>query len=1181
MSKILSFFAFALGALFLAVPTASAATLTVCASGCDYTTITAAKNAASSGDTISVQASYAPAGESFPVSLSTSNLTISCAAGATIGQTTANGNNTLQLTTSSTVSGCGLSNINFSTGSGYVSGITISGNSAVGAATTTLSFGSQIGYMSITNNQNLDNIKLQATSTNVTIQGNTFYGDVYNNVSGILLGVAATATSMTVTDNTFESRITAIAGGSNLKLIDIFGQSVTFTTNTVRYIEQAPSSIVGTMYVQTTGASPTVVIRGNKIEGPYRGDSDPAEALRIFPGSTMNQSITATLVNNTFRNRMATGGPLTITDSGSSATISIAATIQRNLFFTAISTNKTAMEFDRGAGNTLTATIQDNAVYGSFVGNIQNNGSSNVGSGSGYITTNPFMQLSDVDTSNDNDVAPFSSFLNIDGLGTRIGATTTTRRTTIYVDDNGTIDYSTVDALTAGAVTSTLRSGDTLSLAAGTYDGFEINSSYATTSLTVAGAGVSTIINAGTNANGITLTSVTSSAMSGFTVRNASSTASTYIATRMNFAFGGNQYNEVSADLELSANTTAFLLNTDFGYVAVDADGDSVSTATDIGVTNYHIALITTPSVERVTVLVPDSVWTNEAAMSADVGGMGVSVIAFAEDAFTVTGGVYTYQPSVVAAAGMTLIGGLSTPAISAGATTYYAGIKLASSGGITISNVTSTANGYGIWFASGGGNRIYDSVLSSSLGYDIRQAASATNTVDNVTFTRTSSTVDALAAPVLVKVRARALVRDSATPFTAISGATVSVTDASSSATSLGATDADGYTAFARLPAYTITSASADTTNGSYNPYSVSSTGNTGYETFVESQTLSSRDQTLEVDLVSNLAATPGAPSLTATGRTTATVTMTANGNGSTIQYLLYNSTLSSYVTSTGAAVSTPYWATAATWAGITISDLTCATTYSFVAVARNGDEIQTSTSTAGTVSTSACASSGSSGGGGGGGVGASGSTFIPLPITTPAPITTTPVAPLTPVVVADPVVTPVVPTPVALAPAAPATVRTVQADARSFGVTVSAEDQERLASFIETGTSPETQALGSGERRALVRDALQTMGRSNIPLTDLERMARGEIPATRNITIERQQLPRVRATFRSIFNRDPNFQNANENLVWNTMMYRIRFTRNLAEEREGIQDFRALFNRTPTDPFQWAVVRALGYVL
>lgn len=1179
MSKLLSFFAFALGALFLIVPTASAATLTVCASGCDHTTITAAKNAASSGDTISVQASYARAGESFPISLSTSNLTISCAAGATIGQATANGNNTFQLTTSSTVSGCGLSNINFSTGSGYVSGINITGNSAVGSATTTISLGAQTGYTTISGNANLDNIRLQATSTNVTIESNTFYGDVYNNVSGVLLGISATTTSLTVRNNLFESRLSSISGASNLKLVDIFAQSVTFTTNTVRYIEQAPSSIVATAWIQTTGASPTVVVRGNKIEGPYRADSDPAEALRIFPGSNMNQSITATLVNNTFRNRMATGGPLKISDSGLSAVISIAATIQRNLFFTAVSTNKSAMEFDRGAGNTLTATIQDNAVYGSYVGNIQNNGSSNVGSGSGYITTNPFMQLSDADTSNDNDVAPFSSFLNIDGVGTRIGATTTTRRTTIYVDDNGTVDYSTVDATTTGAVTSTLRSGDTLSLAAGTYDGFEINSAYATTSLTIAGAGLSTIINAGTNANGITLTSVTSSAMSGFMVRNASSTINAYTSTLMNFRFGGVDYDDANVDTGAAANRTLFVLNADVETLQVAADGDSVTTVPGMGTDALNLALVDFAG-SKITMIIPESIMANQAAAEAAWGGFGIVFDKFIEDAFTVSGGVYTYQAATVAAQSVTVKAGLSTPAISAGSTTYYAGIKLASSGGITISNVTSTANGYGIWFASGGGNRIYDSVLSSSLGYDIRQGANATNTVDNVTFTRTSSTVDALAAPVLVKVRARALVRDSATPFTAISGATVSVTDASAAATSLGATDGDGYTAYARLPAYTITSASADTTNGSYNPYSVASTGNTGYDAFTETQVLSSRDQTLEVDLVSNLAATPGAPSLTATGRTTATVTMTANGNGSTIQYLLYNSTLSSYVTSTGAAVSTPYWATAATWAGITISDLTCATTYSFVAVARNGDEIQTSTSTAGTVSTSACASSGSSGGGGGGGVGASGSTFIPLPISTPAPITTTPV---TPVVVADPVVTPVVPVaaPVALAPASPATVRTVQADARSFGVTVSAEDQERLASFIESGTSPETQALGSGERRALVRDALQTMGRSNIPLADLERMARGEIPATRNITIERQQLPRVRATFRSIFNRDPNFKNANENLVWNTMMYRIRFTRNLGDEREGIQDFRALFNRTPTDPFQWAVVRALGYVL
>lgn len=1260
--------------------TVAAATRTVCADACAHTTITAAEAVANPGDVISVQATYDRTGESFPLVIDVANVTVSCVAGATIGQSSVTGDNTFQLTTSSTVSGCGLSNVNFYTQSaGYVSGITLSNNVAVAGTTSTASFAGQIGYMSISNNQNLDGIKFGSTSTNVTIEGNTFYGDVYNSSSGVLLGTSGTSTSLTVTNNVFDSRLTTILGGSNLKLIDLFSSSLTFTTNTVRYIEQAPAAIIGTVFIQTAGASPTLIIQGNKIEGPNRGDSDPATALSLSPGSLMDQSAVITIRHNTFRNRMASGGTFMMSDSGSSASIGFTASIRNNLFYTGVATTKFAMQFSRGAGNTISATIQDNAVYGDFAGNIQNQSSSDVGAGSGYITTNPYMQLADADTSNDNDVAPFSLLLNIDGVGTKIGATTSTRRTTVYVDDNGTIDYSTVDATTPGSVTSTLRSGDTLSLAAGTYPGFSINSSYVTTSLTIAGAGATTIINAGASQNALSITSVTSTSLSGLVLQNASTTSSGYASTRMNFAFGGNDYNEVSGDLSMGANTTGYVLDTDLNIISVTADGDSLAGATNIGTTNYHIALITTPSAERVTLLIPDSVWTNEAAFNADVGGMGVTTNAFAEDAFTVSGGTYTYQSAVVAAANMTLIGGLTTPAISQ-STTYFAGLKLVSSGGATITNVTSAANGYGIWFASGGGSRIYDSVLSSSTGYDIRQDASVTNTIDNVTFTRTSSTVDALAAPLLVKFQARALLRRAANTATVLSGVAVTSTDSLSTATSLGSTGGDGYTSYTRLPAYTITNASAALTNGGYNPYTIAAGSISGYAASSTSATLSSRDQTVTIDLVSNvastaptsaaagsitatttaftwtdnsddetsftinyvtsslgevlgvdsgststtsagvtsatftlypslqyrfrvaavgpggtstyatsslfytLAATPGAPTLTATGRTTATVVMDANGNSTSTEFLLYNSTLSSYVTSTGASVSSPYWTGTSTWATITIADLTCNTAYSFVAVARNGDATETSTSTAGTITTSACATS-SSGGGGGGGVGASGATFIPTPITTPTPVTTSPTVPLPPIIVADtpgsvaPLPAPTDPGP--LPPAAPATVRTLQTDARSFGVTLTAPDQERLASFVDNGTSAETRALGSGERRALVRDALHTMGRSNVPLSDLERMARGEIPATRNLVIERQQLPRVRATFRSLYNRDPNFKNADENLVWNTMMYRIRFPRNLAAEREGIQDFRQAFNRTPTDPFQWAVVRALGYVL
>ena len=43
---------------------------------------------------------------------------------------------------------------------------------------------------------------------------------------------------------------------------------------------------------------------------------------------------------------------------------------------------------------------------------------------------------------------------------------------------------------------------------------------------------------------------------------------------------------------------------------------------------------------------------------------------------------------------------------------------------------------------------------------------------------------------------------------------------------------------------------------------------------------------------------------------------------------------------------------------------------------------------------------------------------------------------------------------------------------------------------------------------------------------------------------------------------------------------MYRIRFPRDLAVEKQGILEFKNLFNRAPQDPFQWATVRVLGYV-
>lgn len=222
------------------------------------------------------------------------------------------------------------------------------------------------------------------------------------------------------------------------------------------------------------------------------------------------------------------------------------------------------------------------------------------------------------------------------------------------------------------------------------------------------------------------------------------------------------------------------------------------------------------------------------------------------------------------------------------------------------------------------------------------------------------------------------------------------------------------------------------------------------------------------------------------------------------------------------------------------------------------------------------------SSGGGGGGGGGATG--YIPSPLPAPVSATTT-------VIVIPPTINvtfldeptanpePAAPQPIVPLPASEASVKTLLQDAKSFGVSVSAADQARLASFIEFGTSPASKALGSGERRAVIRDVFETLGKA--ASTDaIEKLVNGQLSGDRNLEREKAQLVRARGTFNTIYGRDPNFKDADENLAWNTLMYRIRFPRDLSKEKTGIVGFQKTFRKTPSDPFQWAVVRVLGYV-
>ncbi|MFH0779410.1 MAG: carboxypeptidase regulatory-like domain-containing protein, partial [Parcubacteria group bacterium] len=155
------------------------------------------------------------------------------------------------------------------------------------------------------------------------------------------------------------------------------------------------------------------------------------------------------------------------------------------------------------------------------------------------------------------------------------------------------------------------------------------------------------------------------------------------------------------------------------------------------------------------------------------------------------------------------------------------------------------------------------------------------------------------------------------------------------------------------------------------------------------------------------------------------------------------------------------------------------------------------------------------------------------------------------------------------------------IKSDAIAFKVGLSDEQQTAITNFVAYGISEKTVALGAGERRAVMRDYLETVGKSDVNWEDVERITKGEKPIGRNLAKEQAKVSTVLKAFAKITGHKPNFKDADEDLAWNTMMYRIRFTRDLTKEAQGIKEFKAIFKRVPSSPIDWSSVRALGYVL
>ena len=98
-------------------------------------------------------------------------------------------------------------------------------------------------------------------------------------------------------------------------------------------------------------------------------------------------------------------------------------------------------------------------------------------------------------------------------------------------------------------------------------------------------------------------------------------------------------------------------------------------------------------------------------------------------------------------------------------------------------------------------------------------------------------------------------------------------------------------------------------------------------------------------------LANTAGTPTGVAASVSSITITIDTNSNPTSTKYSLYNSTTGNYLAADGSSTASPVYQTTSTWgSSFAATGLSPNTSYQFVAVSRNGDNVNTATSSAST---------------------------------------------------------------------------------------------------------------------------------------------------------------------------------------------------------------------------------------
>ncbi len=352
------------------------------------------------------------------------------------------------------------------------------------------------------------------------------------------------------------------------------------------------------------------------------------------------------------------------------------------------------------------------------------------------VFTDPVLRTENLDVSDDYDPVPMSRHLDVNGTED-IGAYSAERVSEYLIDENCMVDYVTCFSNTTGILNLVASDNDSITLGEGTYLPFRLENGL--NNVTIQGQGDSTIIDAAGVGSAVVLENTDNSSVSDIQVKDSFSfVTTTYTITHPMFVFAGNVYDD-TGDVGLPAYSTPIVIDTNFCYIdVITEDGYDITLAAGDATNSFNLVLLEVFGL-KINFLVPDNLISTEAEMIDFLLNdceVPASVDLFFEDVFTVSGGDFTYNEAGLAIAGVTLDSGITNPARidRFDELEESSGVGFFDSSNNTFTNISFSGNSIGVIFGDGSANNsIQDSTIDGLTSQIISSSDSDNNLINSI----------------------------------------------------------------------------------------------------------------------------------------------------------------------------------------------------------------------------------------------------------------------------------------------------------------------------------------------------------------------------------------------------------------------------------------------------------------